>query len=166
MTAKFVSPIPSPKRVFLSHTNELAEFPQPRSFVDAAKAAVARAGHAVCVKEYFSARDQTPRSYCTEKVQQCDVYIGLIGLRYGSRVDGEEDLSYTELEFAVASGETEQGTKIPRLVFVQLAERTAVMRPSIDRYFSESTPSQAVISSMSPSYLFARSSSWLGKSIP
>ena len=112
-----------PRRVFLSHTAELREFPAARSFVAAAEAAVNRAGDAVTDMAYFTARDNKPAGYCQARVRGCDVYVGLLGLRYGTPVRDQPKVSYTELEFGTAA---EAG--LPQLIFL-LDEDAAVPIP-------------------------------------
>ena len=102
-----------PWRVFLSHTSDLRDYPEDCSFVAAAEAAVMRAGHAVADMAYFTARDMEPAEFCSRMVGQADVYVGIIGLRYGAVVRGRPELSYTELEFDEATA-----LGLHRLIFI------------------------------------------------
>lgn len=99
-------------QVFVSHTSDMAEIPEGRSFVQAALDAISRAGMAPVDMRYFTARDGKPADYCRARVRECEVYVAVIGFRYGSIVPGEA-ISHTELELE------EAGTAgLPRLVFL------------------------------------------------
>jgi len=99
--------------VFISHTSELREFPQGTSYVGAVERAIMAAGHVAVDMADFPVTDQPPAQVCVERVQSCDVYVGVLGTRYGSPVRDKPEVSYTELEFDTATG-----AGLPRLVFL------------------------------------------------
>jgi hypothetical protein len=99
-------------QVFVSHTSDMEQIPKGRSFVQAALDAVGRARMAPVDMRYFAARDGRPADYCRQQVRECEIYVAVVGFRYGSLVAGEA-VSYTELEFLTAS---EAG--LPRLIFL------------------------------------------------
>ena len=89
-----------------------------------------RAGMTVCDMAYFAARDDHPSAVCIEAVAAADVFVGVLGMRYGSLVKDRRQVSYTEMEFDTA---TERD--LPRLMFL-LDERERVPLPAsalIDR---------------------------------
>jgi hypothetical protein len=101
------------RRVFISHTSELSEFPAGGSYVTAVKDAVSAAGHVVVDMSGFPAADRAAAELCAEKVRGCHIYVGVLGTRYGSPVRDRPDVSYTELEFDTATA-----AKLDRLVFL------------------------------------------------
>jgi len=100
-------------RVFVSHTSELRDYPPGNSYVAAAERAMSAAGHVIVNMADFPAADQPPAQLCIDRVRGCDVYVGVLGTRYGSPVRERPEVSYTELEFDTA---TEAG--LARLVFM------------------------------------------------
>jgi len=129
-----------PLRVFLSHTSDLGQPHGRESFVGAAVAAVQCAGHVVTEMAYFPAGDTPPAVYRTDVVTRSDVYVGIIGLRYGEPVRDRPDFSYTELEFEAACDHRK-----PRLIFLILKSGQPggqLLADRADREVSSQTPSK------------------------
>jgi tetratricopeptide (TPR) repeat protein len=84
-----------------------------RSYVAAVERAVSACGHVIVDMADFPASDQPAAELCRQRVQRCQVYVGVLGTRYGSPVPDKPEVSYTELEFDTA---TEAG--LDRLVFM------------------------------------------------
>ena len=121
--------------MFISHTSELQDFPAAGSYVAAVKGAVSAAGHVIVDMAEFPAADQPAAQLCVDRVRSCEVYVGVLGTRYGSPVRDQPKRSYTELEFDTA---TEAG--LHRLVFLLDTEAADVGIPLsalIDREFGD-----------------------------
>jgi Domain of unknown function (DUF4062)/NB-ARC domain len=100
--------------VFVSHTSELRNFPVgEKSYIAEVERAIAAVGHVIVDMADFPAADQPAAELCAERVRDCDVYVGVLGTRYGSPVRNRPEVSYTELEFDTATA-----AGLPRLVFV------------------------------------------------
>ena len=99
--------------MFISHTAELRDFPKGTSYVAAVERAISAAGHVIVDMADFAAADQAPARVCADRVRGCDVYVGVLGTRYGSPVRDRRGVSYTELEFDVAAE-----ARLDRLVFL------------------------------------------------
>jgi hypothetical protein len=119
--------------VFISHTFELRKFPKKLSYVAAVERAVSAAGHVIVDMKDFPAANQPPAQLCAERVRACDVYVGVLGTRYGSPVRDKPEVSYTELEFDTATQ-----AALPRLVFLLDTDAEDIGIPAsalIDREF-------------------------------
>lgn len=117
-------------RVFISHTEELRRFPRSRSFVHATERAIIRTGGVVVDMEYFAAQEASPEELCRNTIKSCDVYVALLGFRYGSPAAGHPDTSHTEMEFRLA---TQAG--IPRLVFLLHEDAEVPFGSFVDREY-------------------------------
>jgi hypothetical protein len=85
-------------RVFVSYTSELGERPPDMTWVEAAGEAISFKRHAQVQMIHFGSQGRPPADVCRAELAQCQVWVGILGSRYGSLVPGTER-SYTEMEF-------------------------------------------------------------------
>ena len=124
-----VSIVEGPLRVFCESYLRVAQVPARAVVRGSSRAGChPRRGHGPGHGVFHRAGGQACR-YCRQQVRRADVYVGIIGFRYGSPVRDDPERSYTELEFAAA---TELG--LPRLVF--LLDEDAVL-PLPQSYLSD-----------------------------
>lgn len=62
--------------------------------------------------EYFGSNPQNSLSVCLSQVRECEVFIGIVGMRYGS-TDKNTELSYSQLEYNEAIS-----NNIPTLIYI------------------------------------------------
>lgn len=96
----------------------------------AAIQAVGSMGHKAIISEDFGARAYSSEIACTHEVEQSDIYLVILGERYGSATP--EGLSVTQAEFRVA-----REVDKPILVFVQNIEmepEQAAFKKEIEDY--------------------------------
>lgn len=79
---------------------------------DAAQRVLVRLEQTVKGMEYFGANAQNPLSVCLQTVRECKIYVGIIGMRYGS-VDADTGKSFTQLEYEEAIKHD-----IPTLIYI------------------------------------------------
>jgi len=84
------------KRIFLSSTAK-----DLRECREAACKAITSAGHRCVRMEDFPSTHESPEECCKRYIQDCELFVGLLGPCYGSSPQGR-DLSFTELEFNTA----------------------------------------------------------------
>lgn len=102
------------RRVFLSYTNDLDEYPTAGSYVTAAERAIGVSGHAAYKMRDFPATPTSPDRTSVDFLAACDIFVVVLGPRLGSRVrDDPQDRSFLEYEFDEASR-----LEMPRLVFL------------------------------------------------
>lgn len=89
-------------RVFISYTTELREHPEGMTWVAAAEQAICSLKHAAVHMSHFGSQSRQPAETCRAEIAKCQVWVGVLGFRYGSLVPGTET-SYTEMEFDEAS---------------------------------------------------------------
>lgn len=84
------------------------------------------------VRDSYKAHEEDLRESCVRDIAECDLYIGILGLRYGFIPPGEIK-SITHLEYEAAAR-----AQVPRLVFIK--DENAITLPKTDARSGEHPP--------------------------
>src|SRR4051812_9624714 len=84
-------------RAFLSST--LLDLTEHRAEVEKALRAL---GIEIVIAEDWPAANNSIEDSCRNELKRCQIYVCVVGLRYGAKVDRIGGISFTELEFNVA----------------------------------------------------------------
>jgi hypothetical protein len=87
-------------------------FSDLQTYRRAARDSLAQLEAVVRGMEYFGSKPGSPLEECLSVVRSCKVYIGIVGMRYGSVPDGH-DRSMTHLEYDEA-----QRVELPSLIYI------------------------------------------------
>ncbi|MGH9277207.1 MAG: NB-ARC domain-containing protein [Acidimicrobiales bacterium] len=100
------------RRVFLSYTTELLQCPAGRSYVTAALQGILRAWYLAQDMVEQSEFEDVTATECSDRVRGCDIFVGLVGFRYGARLPDQPEVSHAEHEY-----QTARDAGIHRLMF-------------------------------------------------
>src|SRR5687767_7305215 len=98
------------RKVFISHTSLITEFPKGHSFLEAAIAGAKEAGWDYDDMHRFPSSPLSPAEECRRRVSQCDAFVAIIGFDWGSEPPDMPGISYTKYEFQVAQKLMDQRT--------------------------------------------------------
>lgn len=93
---------------------------------DAAQRVLNRLGQAIKGMEYFGADPRKPLDVCLSEVRASKIYIGIIGMQYGS-MNEQLNKSYTQLEYEEAIR-----CNIPTLIYLMDVEACPVLPKFVD----------------------------------
>lgn len=93
--------------IFVSSTYE-----DLKSYRDEVERCIIRMNQSIRGMEFFGSSPVNPLEKCLQTVRECKVYIGIIGMRYGS-IESSSGKSFTELEY-----EEVIKNKIPVLIYI------------------------------------------------
>jgi hypothetical protein len=88
---------------FVSHTSKLPDFPRAQSYVAEVERAISAAGHVIVHMADFPAADQPPARVCAERVRGREVYVGVLGTRYGSPVRDKREVIFPQYRGSVTA---------------------------------------------------------------
>lgn len=92
---------------------------------EAAQRVLIRLEQTIKGMEYFGSNPNKPLDVCLNSVRECKIYVGIIGMRYGS-IDSVSEKSFTQLEYEEAIR-----NNIPALLYI-ISDECPVLSKFVD----------------------------------